>query len=84
MHLCSFLHYKDIYEWIFERATLKSKHYHPDEGFEELGRDALQQLTDFLRLFLTEDCGWDTLRFHQVVNELRSYSLLYLDAPTGT
>src|ERR1700761_5209890 len=80
LQLCSYLQYEGIYEWIFEMATVRSMNYEPDAGFEELGREAGQRLRDFLRLFLTNDCIWDTLQFHQVVNELKSYSLLQFDS----
>ena len=79
LQLCSFLHHKGIYRRIFESAALASVHYHPDEGFDEVGKDAFRNLNDILALFLTSDRAWDTVQFHRVVGELRSYSLLQFD-----
>src|SRR6201996_1944067 len=79
VHLCSFLHYEGIYEWIFASATLLSISFQPDEGFEDLGREALERLKDFLHP-LTNSGKWSPHLFHRVIKELQSYSLLQFDS----
>ncbi|KAJ7817720.1 hypothetical protein B0H13DRAFT_1460172, partial [Mycena leptocephala] len=70
LRLCSFLHYQGISEDIFKNAV----HYRfePSGPSKEALELPLKMLSDFLR----PSGVWDPLRFTDVTNELRAYSLV--------
>ncbi|KAJ6564783.1 P-loop containing nucleoside triphosphate hydrolase protein [Mycena capillaripes] len=73
LQLCSFLHRDGISEDIFSRADTY--------GFPSWGpsREELQKPLDFLSQFLGSAGEWDSLRFMEVTNEIRAYSLINFD-----
>ncbi|KAJ7108938.1 hypothetical protein C8R43DRAFT_184305 [Mycena crocata] len=71
MQFCSFLHYKGISEEIF----IKASGYQCDPSEEE----ELQQAFEFLSQFRAPGGGWDSLRFINITNEIREYSLMTFD-----
>ncbi|KAJ7806682.1 P-loop containing nucleoside triphosphate hydrolase protein [Mycena leptocephala] len=73
LQLCSYLHWDGITEEIFSRAsTYRFQQVIPS-------REALQQPLEFLAHFLEPAGEWDTLRFLQVTNEIKAYSLMSFD-----
>ncbi|KAJ6523849.1 P-loop containing nucleoside triphosphate hydrolase protein [Mycena capillaripes] len=73
LQLCSFLHRDGISEDIFSRAI--------DYEFQTAGpsMEELKGPLDFLSQFLGSTGEWDSLRFLQVTNEIRAYSLINFD-----
>ncbi|KAJ6564795.1 hypothetical protein B0H19DRAFT_1233545 [Mycena capillaripes] len=73
LQLCSFLHRDGISEDIFSRAaTYEFLSWGPS-------RQELQRPLDFLSQFLGSTGEWDSLRFLEVTNEIRAYSLINFD-----
>ncbi|KAJ6564848.1 P-loop containing nucleoside triphosphate hydrolase protein [Mycena capillaripes] len=73
LQLCSFLHRDGISEDIFSRAaTYEFPSWGPS-------REELQKPLDFLSRFLGSAGEWDSLRFLEVTNEIRAYSLINFD-----
>jgi hypothetical protein len=70
LQLCSFLHYQGISEDIFKNAV----HYRfePSGPSKQALELPLRMLSDFRR----PSSGWDPLRFTDVTNDLRAYSLI--------
>jgi tetratricopeptide (TPR) repeat protein len=69
LKLCGFLHYNGISKAIFQKAS-------STRNRDDVFRDA----TDFLRMFQTTDGSWSDFRFHEIINELTSYSLINVGA----
>ncbi|KAJ7437969.1 hypothetical protein FB451DRAFT_1107983 [Mycena latifolia] len=70
LKLCSFLHYHGISENIFKNATnyvLKPS---------SLSKEELEMPVKVLSQFSDPSGGWDPLRFMDVTNEIRAYSLI--------
>ncbi|KAJ7124568.1 hypothetical protein C8R43DRAFT_899014, partial [Mycena crocata] len=74
LQLCSFLHYQEISEEIFSSA---SRYNFPSHG---PSKEDLQQPLEFLSHFLEPSGTWDSLRFKQITNEIRAYSLINFDS----
>ncbi|KAJ7916511.1 hypothetical protein B0H13DRAFT_2448673 [Mycena leptocephala] len=70
LQLCSFLHHEGISEDLFRNA---SKYTFPASG---PSKAELQKPLEFLSHFLGERGVWDTLRFIDITNEIRAYSLI--------
>ncbi|KAJ7454162.1 P-loop containing nucleoside triphosphate hydrolase protein [Mycena latifolia] len=73
LQLCSFLHHETISEEIFARASVYNCSAHGPS------KEELQGPLDLLSHFLSPTGAWDTLRFLDVVNEIRAYSLVNFD-----
>ncbi|KAJ7853004.1 P-loop containing nucleoside triphosphate hydrolase protein [Mycena leptocephala] len=73
LQLCSFLNRDGISEDIFSRASTYT--------FRQTipSRETLQKPLGFLAHFMEPACGWDTLRFLKVANEIKAYSLMTFD-----
>ncbi|KAF8193639.1 hypothetical protein K438DRAFT_1761774 [Mycena galopus ATCC 62051] len=78
LQLCSFLHYRGISQEIFSNASMYK--------FPSLGpcKEELQQPLEFVSHFLTPSGAWDALKFQDVTNEIRAYSLMDYDSETRT
>ncbi|KAJ7328347.1 hypothetical protein DFH08DRAFT_815846 [Mycena albidolilacea] len=77
LQICSFLHHKNISEKIFSNAsTYKVRTLGPS-------REELKKPLGFLAHFLTPGGDWDSIRFIEVTNQLRAYSLINFDSETG-
>ncbi|KAJ7153605.1 P-loop containing nucleoside triphosphate hydrolase protein [Mycena filopes] len=74
LQLCSFLHYTGISEDMFSNA---SKY---DFREEKPSEEELQEPLEFLSHFLAPTGEWDSLRFLEVTNEIKAYSLISFDA----
>jgi DNA repair protein RadC len=72
LQLCSMLHHEDIIEDIFEKASLSS------EQLDDLNLQ--MQVTELLNHIGKQDSMWNSLVFQQVIEEIRSYSLLEFDS----
>ncbi|KAJ7452633.1 hypothetical protein FB451DRAFT_1523796 [Mycena latifolia] len=70
LQLCSFLHHEGIYEEIF---SYSSRYRFPKHGPT---KEELQEPLEFLSQFLGPSGAWDSLRFMEVTNEIRAYSLV--------
>ncbi|KAJ7030255.1 hypothetical protein C8F04DRAFT_735123 [Mycena alexandri] len=76
LQLCSFLHYTGISEDMFSYASEYSfRSGNPPE-------EELQEALEFLSHFLEPTGEWSSLRFLDVTNEIKAYSLITLDAKT--
>ncbi|KAJ7454167.1 hypothetical protein FB451DRAFT_1184921 [Mycena latifolia] len=73
LQLCSFLHHEGISEQIFARASLYSCSAHGPS------KEELQGSLDLLSHFVGPTGAWDSLRFLDVINEIRAYSLVNFD-----
>ncbi|KAJ7020941.1 P-loop containing nucleoside triphosphate hydrolase protein [Mycena alexandri] len=76
LQLCSFLHYSGISEDMFSNA---SKYSFP---MWLPAKEELQEPFQFLSHFLGPTGEWNSLRFSEVANEIKSYSLITFDAAT--
>ncbi|KAJ7020652.1 P-loop containing nucleoside triphosphate hydrolase protein [Mycena alexandri] len=76
LQLCSFLHYSGISEDMFSNA---SKYRFP---VWLPPKEELQAPLQFLSHFLGPTGEWNSLRFSEVTNEIKSYSLITFDAAT--
>ncbi|KAJ7714251.1 hypothetical protein B0H16DRAFT_525160 [Mycena metata] len=76
LQLCSFLHYTGISEDMFCTA---SKYDFP---LWSPPREELQEPLEFLSQFLGPTGEWNSLKFLDVTNEIRAYSLISFDAKT--
>ncbi|KAJ7034364.1 P-loop containing nucleoside triphosphate hydrolase protein, partial [Mycena alexandri] len=76
LQLCSFLHYSGITEDMFSNA---SKYSFP---VWSPAKEELQEPLQFLSHFLGPTGEWNSLRFSEVTNEIKSYSLITFDAAT--
>jgi tetratricopeptide (TPR) repeat protein len=65
LKLCGFLHYNGISKAIFQKASSSR-----NRG------NAFSAATRFLRMFKSTDGSWSDFQFHEVINELTSYSLI--------
>src|ERR1700761_1266527 len=74
LQLCSFLHYKGISEDIFSNAV---RYKFPSFG---PSRKELQEPLGFLLGFLDATGSWDTLKFLDLINEIKAYSLINVDS----
>ncbi|KAJ7748320.1 P-loop containing nucleoside triphosphate hydrolase protein, partial [Mycena maculata] len=77
LQLCSFLHHQGISEKIFSYA---SAYQFQANGLSE---EELRKPMELLSLFLSPTGAWDSLRFMEVRNELRAYSLINFDMESG-
>ena len=68
LHLCAFLHYDGISKAIFQNAAAGK----PRSSF----KDAI----GFLQHFQTTDGAWSDFQFHELINELASFSLININA----
>ncbi|KAJ7680068.1 P-loop containing nucleoside triphosphate hydrolase protein [Mycena rosella] len=73
LQLCSSLHHEGISEQMFSWASL---YQFPPHG---PSKNDLQQPLKFLSQFLGPGGIWDSLRFMDVMNEIRAYSLVAFD-----
>ncbi|KAJ6564845.1 hypothetical protein B0H19DRAFT_1068345 [Mycena capillaripes] len=73
LQLCAFLHQDGISEDIFSRAATY------EFSFWGPSREELQKPVDFLSKFVGSTGEWDSLKFLQVTNEIRAYSLINFD-----
>ncbi|KAJ6486594.1 hypothetical protein DFH09DRAFT_387531 [Mycena vulgaris] len=82
LQLCSFLHHQGISEKIFSKASILGAKVSAlgAVGASEQGR---QKAMEFLSWYLGPTGDWDSLRFTEVRNELRAYSLIDFNANTG-
>ncbi|KAJ7711378.1 hypothetical protein B0H16DRAFT_1703516 [Mycena metata] len=76
LQLCSFLHYTGISEDIFSAA---SKYDFP---LSWPPREELQEPLEFLSHFVEPTGKWNSLKFLDVTNEIKAYSLISFDAKT--
>ncbi|KAJ7175032.1 hypothetical protein C8R43DRAFT_975740 [Mycena crocata] len=74
LQLCSFLHFQGLSEEIFRSAA---GYMFPTHG---PSRKELHQPLLFLSHFLGQNDVWDSLQFMEVINEIRAYSLIEVDA----
>ncbi|KAJ7024598.1 P-loop containing nucleoside triphosphate hydrolase protein, partial [Mycena alexandri] len=74
LQLCSLLHYTGISEDIFSNASKYSSWNPPKEE--------LQEPLEFLSHFLGPTGEWNSLRFLDVANEIKAYSLISFDVNT--
>ncbi|KAJ7019540.1 P-loop containing nucleoside triphosphate hydrolase protein [Mycena alexandri] len=76
LQLCSFLHYSGISEDMFSNAS--------EYSFPVWlpAKEELQEPLHFLSHFLGPTGEWNSLRFSEVTNEIKSYSLITFDAAT--
>ncbi|KAJ7716439.1 P-loop containing nucleoside triphosphate hydrolase protein [Mycena metata] len=74
LQLCSFLHYRGISERIFSKASAC--------GAICASLQGLQKPMEFLSWYLGPTGDWDSLRFTEVTNQLRAYSLIDFNADT--
>ncbi|KAJ7737678.1 hypothetical protein B0H16DRAFT_1379456, partial [Mycena metata] len=72
LQLCSFLHYTGISEDLFSNAS----EYNPPVWLWLPQREELQEPLAFLSHFLGPSGQWDTLKFLDVINEIKAYSLI--------
>ncbi|KAJ7818305.1 P-loop containing nucleoside triphosphate hydrolase protein, partial [Mycena olivaceomarginata] len=77
LQLCSFLHHQGISEKIFSKA---SAYEFQVNGHSE---EELHKPVEFLSQFLGPLGDWDSLRFTEVTNQLRAYSLIDFNTETG-
>ncbi|KAJ6555477.1 P-loop containing nucleoside triphosphate hydrolase protein [Mycena vulgaris] len=75
LQLCSFLHHQGISEKIFSKASAV--------GVIGISEQELQKPMELLSWYLGPTGDWDSLRFTEVTNQLRAYSLIDFDADTG-
>ncbi|KAJ7466039.1 P-loop containing nucleoside triphosphate hydrolase protein [Mycena latifolia] len=73
LKLCSFLHYHGISENIFKNAT----NYISEPS--SLSKEELEMTVKVLSQFSDPFGAWDPLRFMDVTNEIRAYSLINFD-----
>ncbi|CAE7228198.1 unnamed protein product, partial [Rhizoctonia solani] len=77
--LIAYLHYNGITEEMFKRAAqnMDSREYAlPPNDREAQARDRVKQ---YLSRFLDSNGGWDSMKFAEVMADLRSYSLVEYD-----
>ncbi|KAJ7742901.1 hypothetical protein B0H16DRAFT_1890195 [Mycena metata] len=74
LQLCSFLHYTGISEDMFSTA---SKY---DFSLSWPPREELQEPLEFLSHFVEPTGEWNSLKFLDVTNEIKAYSLISFDA----
>ncbi|KAJ7144735.1 P-loop containing nucleoside triphosphate hydrolase protein, partial [Mycena crocata] len=74
LQLCSFLHHQGIFEEIFSKASYYKPSFDEPSWFRT--QEELKQPLEFLSHFLSPDGAWDPLRFTDITNEIRSYSLI--------
>ncbi|KAJ7713122.1 hypothetical protein B0H16DRAFT_1702608 [Mycena metata] len=74
LQLCSFLHYTGISEDMFSTA---SKY---DFSLSWPPREELQEPLEFLSHFVEPTGEWNSLKFLNVTNEIKAYSLISFDA----
>ncbi|KAJ7431103.1 P-loop containing nucleoside triphosphate hydrolase protein [Mycena latifolia] len=74
LKLCSFLHYHGISETIFKNAI----NYISEPS--SLSKEELEMPVKVLLQFSDPSGGWDPLRFMDVTNEIRAYSLINFDS----
>ncbi|KAJ7157813.1 hypothetical protein C8R46DRAFT_1040077 [Mycena filopes] len=78
LQLCSFLHYTGISENMFSYAC--------GYRFPAIGpsKEDLKESLEFLAKFQGQTGKWDSLRFQEVINEIKAYSLINFDHNTRT
>ncbi|KAJ7713097.1 hypothetical protein B0H16DRAFT_1702588 [Mycena metata] len=76
LQLCSFLHYTGISEDMFSTA---SKYDFPSWAPP---REELQEPLEFLSHFVEPTGEWNSLRFLDITNEIKAYSLISVDIKT--
>ncbi|KAJ7713106.1 P-loop containing nucleoside triphosphate hydrolase protein [Mycena metata] len=76
LQLCSFLHYTGISEDMFSTA---SKYDFPSWSPP---REELEKPLEFLSHFVEPTGEWNSLKFLDVTNEIKAYSLISFDAKT--
>ncbi|KAJ7119257.1 hypothetical protein C8R43DRAFT_933933 [Mycena crocata] len=74
LQLCAFLHHQGIFEEIFSYAS----GYQCYEGGPS--KEELQHPFEFLSQFGGPTGAWDSLRFMDITNEIKAYSLINFDA----
>ncbi|KAJ7435059.1 hypothetical protein FB451DRAFT_1379587 [Mycena latifolia] len=77
LKLCSFLHYHGISENIFKNAT----NYISEPS--SLSKEELEMPAKVLSQFSDPSGAWDPLRFMDITNEIRAYSLINFDSDTN-
>ncbi|KEP45593.1 kinesin light chain [Rhizoctonia solani 123E] len=77
--LMSYLHYTHISEDIFERATQNMLSHYDPLPLNELESHAQNHVKKFLSTFLGVDGRWDSIKFTNVMADLRLYSLVDYD-----
>lgn len=73
LQLCSFIHNEGISEQIFRDASIYN---FPASG---PSKEELQKPLEFLSYFLGPSGEWDSLRFLDITNDIRAYSLIDFD-----
>ncbi|KAJ6450465.1 P-loop containing nucleoside triphosphate hydrolase protein [Mycena sanguinolenta] len=84
LQLCSFLHPDDIFEEIFTRAANYAMKLSNQPGSTELLQTQNQsssdndviELREFLSCFIGPTGDWNSLRFLNLTNEIKAYSLI--------
>ncbi|KAJ7470012.1 P-loop containing nucleoside triphosphate hydrolase protein [Mycena galericulata] len=71
LQICSRLHHEGITEEIFEKAATSQQ--------ELDGPDLPKEVTQLLTELGKQDGDWDSMVFHEVIGELKSYSLIEHD-----
>ncbi|CAE6529315.1 unnamed protein product [Rhizoctonia solani] len=77
--LMSYLHYTHIFEDIFRRAARRMHSRNDPLPLNELESLSRNHIVECLSQFLDGDGNWDTIKFTNVMADLRSYSLIDYD-----
>jgi tetratricopeptide (TPR) repeat protein len=77
--LVSYLHYAHVSEDIFKWAAQQMNSYEDPLPLNQLESSAHSHVKDCLSSFLDSDGCWDTVKFTNVMADLRSYSLVTFD-----
>ncbi|KAG8762001.1 hypothetical protein FRC11_011755 [Ceratobasidium sp. 423] len=77
--LMSYLHYTHVFEDIFKRAARKMHSRKNPLPMSALESHARNHIVECLSHFLDPDGHWDTIKFTNVMADLRSYSLIDYD-----
>src|ERR1700722_12205173 len=77
--ICAFLHHDGISEAIFRNAARNLANYVPALPPTNQESASLSAAKDFMNWFRTTEGLWDTPKFLNVINEIRSYSLIDFD-----
>ncbi|KAH8814663.1 hypothetical protein DL96DRAFT_419947 [Flagelloscypha sp. PMI_526] len=80
LQIICFMHHEGIPLFIFNRACEQLLELETDDRESSVPIS----LTNFLFTFTTEESTWDEIRFLQLVEEVRSFSLIEFDSPNQT
>ncbi|CAE6446543.1 unnamed protein product [Rhizoctonia solani] len=77
--LMAYLHYTDVFEDIFKRAAQNMGSHFDPLPLNDVESQARNHVKEFLLTFLDSDQRWDTVKFTNVMADLRLYSLIEFD-----